>query len=103
MSYAIVWSGNEGPDQVGKATVDEHRLRLSGGSSTGSRNEVDVPCAELSDVYIERSTPPKHPWEPVLVLVTRQGERFAIGSLEGLGALHELAERVERARPPIAC
>jgi hypothetical protein len=34
----------------------------------------------------------------VLVLVSRRGERLRISSLEGLGALHELAEELVEAR-----
>jgi len=93
MSYAVIWSANEQPDCTGGLVLTSDEIRLSG---------ADACCAlrydDLVDVYIERSAPAKHSWEPALVLVTCDGERVAVGCLEGLGALHELAERVAAIR-----
>ena len=103
MSYAVVWNTNDGPDCIGKLEL------LPGHDPAPGRRRR--PCQtqrstcrldDLDSMFLERCAPPKNSWEPALVLVTRSGDRIAIGSLEGLGALHELAESVEHGRQYIA-
>jgi len=90
MTYAVVMSRDDGPEHVGRLEFERDCLRLSGGA---------VRYDDLREVYVERrsggSTTANR---PVLVLISRQGERLRIGSLEGLGALHELAGKVAEAR-----
>ena len=91
MTYAVVVSEGDGPEQVGRLEFERDCLRLLGGST--------VRYDDLRDVYVEpRSGGSTTARRPTLVLVSRQGERLRIGSLEGLGALHELAEKVAEAR-----
>ena len=91
MTYAVVVSEDGGPEHIGRLEFERDCLRLFGGST--------VRYADLRDVYLERrSGVSPAARRPTLVLVSRHGERLRIGSLEGLGTLHELAERVAEAR-----
>lgn len=98
MTYAVRWSENDGPEFAGRLALDPGGVALSGTAAGRPVAHVGLAYADLVEVYLERSAPPKHTWEPSLVLVTREGGEVAIGSLQGLGALHELAEQVATAR-----
>jgi len=102
MSYAIVWSENDQPEHAGRLDLTGSGVLLWGNGLGPAEARRELRYDELMEVYLERSSPAKLPWEPALVLVTREADRVAIGSLEGLGALHELAERVafSRGNPP---
>jgi hypothetical protein len=93
MSYAVLWSENDGPEAAGRLSVEPGGVALSGVAG-GRPAACTVQFAELADVYLERTAPPRHGWRPSLVLVTRRGDHVEIGSLQGLGALHDLAEEV---------
>jgi hypothetical protein len=101
MSYAVVWSRNGGADCIGELEVLPEMIRLLG-VGADAETEMDLSLSDVDSVYLERSAPPKHRWDPSLVLLTHRGDRIAIGSLEGLGALHELAESVEHGRQRLA-
>ena len=91
MTYAVVVSEDDGPEHIGRLEFEHDCLRLFGAST--------VRYEDLRDVYVERrSGGSSTASRPTLVLVSRQGARLRIASLEGLGALHELAERVADAR-----
>jgi len=95
MTYAVVVSEDDGPEQAGRLEFEPDCLRFSGGSR--------VRYSELGDVYVERrSGGPPTASRPALVLITRTGERLRITSLEGLGALHELAAHVASEREKAA-
>jgi hypothetical protein len=98
MTYAVLWCENDGPEFAGGLLLSGRGLKLSGTAEGRPTALRALPYDELRDVYLERSAPPKHTWDPSLVLVTRDGDRLAIGSLQGLGALHELADHVAHAR-----
>src|SRR5206468_1082887 len=83
VSYAVVWRENGGPTCVGGLVLVGAGLELSGAATR--RN---VPYDDLRELYVHRTD------KPALVLVTSAGDSFAIASLQGLGALHELADRV---------
>src|SRR5881394_2853598 len=86
MTYAVVISADDGPEQPGRLELEPDCLRFSGGSP--------VRYSDLGDVYVERRSGGSGGSRPTLVLISRDGERLRITSLEGLGALHELAEAV---------
>ena len=98
MTYAVLWSANDGPEFAGSLELTGGSVVLAGTAERqpdGQREaHREVRYDDLIDVYLERCAPAKHAWEPALVLVSRSGDQVAIGSLEGLGALHELAEHV---------
>ena len=93
MTYAVLWSENDGPEFAGRLSVEPAGVALFGTAADRPPATCDVQFAEIADVYLER-TAPRHSWHPSLVLVTTAGDRFEIGSLEGLASLHELAEEV---------
>src|SRR4051812_6095229 len=75
MSYAVLWRENGGPQVAGAVSLECGGLELSGSAAPPS-----LPYTELRELYLDRSRAPS------LVLVTSGGDRFAIGSLQGLGA-----------------
>jgi hypothetical protein len=94
MTYAVLWCENDGPELAGRLSMQEAGVALFGTAADSPPATRDVRFAEIADVYLERDAPPWHRWRPSLVLVTTAGDRVEIGSLQGLGALHELAEEV---------
>ena len=86
MTYVVTLSTAGGPAVAGRLELEADSLAFSGGAR--------VPYADLRDIYLERR--PVGP--PALVLQSRCGEELRIASLEGLGALHELAEGLVEAR-----
>jgi hypothetical protein len=98
MTYAVLWCENDGPEFAGGLLLAGRGLELTGTSEGRPAAQRAVPYDDVRDVYLERAAPRRHTWDPSLVLVTRDGDRVEIGSLQGLGALHELADRVAHAR-----
>jgi hypothetical protein len=94
MTYAVRWSENDGPEFAGRLSMEPAGVTLHGTAAGRPPASCDVRFAEIVDLYLERTAPPRHTWRPSLVLVTTAGDRVEIGSLQGLGALHELAEEV---------
>jgi hypothetical protein len=90
MTYAVAISEDDGPGRVGRLELEPSCLRFAGGKP--------VRYADLRDVYVERRSGGSPPGRPTLVVVTRGGARLQIASLEGLGALHELAESLAESR-----
>jgi hypothetical protein len=86
MTYAVVVSADDGPGLAGRLDLEADSLAFSGGSR--------VRYADLRDIYFERRTT----GAPALVLQSCTGDQLRIASLEGLGALHELAEELVEAR-----
>jgi hypothetical protein len=94
VSYAILWCENDGPEFAGRLSIKPGGVALFGTSADRPPASCDLRFAEIADAYLERTAPPRHGWRPSLVLVTTAGDRFEIGSLEGLASLHELAEEL---------
>ena len=88
MSYAVVTSANDGPQRPGGLELGRDELLFS----DGTRVRYD----DLDNVYLERRA--GHAEHPSLVLISHHGERRTIESLEGLGALHELADGIVKGR-----
>ena len=102
MSYAIVWRENNQPSYTGRLELTSAAVALIGIRSGSQQARRQFKLEDLTGAYLERSLRPKLEWVPALVLVTRKGDQVAIGSLEGLGALHELADAVASARGKVA-
>ena len=98
MSHAIVWSENDEPVFAGRLDVTPSAVVLSGTAKGRPEAHREVPFGDLAAAFLERCAPAAAVTEPALVLVTRDGDRVAIGSLEGPGALHELSDEVAWAR-----
>ncbi len=87
MTYAVRWRENGGPPFTGGLLLTDGGLEL-----TAAVTRRGVGYGELSELYFDRTA------DASLVLVTSRGDRLAIASLQGLGALHELADRLAAAR-----
>jgi hypothetical protein len=98
MTYAVRWNENDGPDHVGGLKVEGSRLVLSDAGESVETPALRVESDELADIFLERRVGGTTSGRPSLVLVTHHGSRLQISSLEGLGALHELAEQLTIAR-----
>ncbi len=98
MTYAVRWSENDGPSHAGGLTFDRGSLVLADAGESSDTPALRLRSDELADIYFERRTGGSASGRPNLVLVTHGGTRLQIASLEGLGALHELAEQLTLAR-----
>ena len=87
-SYAVVWSDN--------GTTDPGRLELLHDAFElhGRDRLLSIPFAELTGASIARRNGDRLRGLPALVLTRRTGPSVRIASLEGAGALHELATRI---------
>jgi hypothetical protein len=90
-TYAVVWSSN-GATLSGRLEILLDRFELH-----GRERPLSIPYAELTSASIARSEHDRLRGLPVLALVLRGGAALRIASLEGGGALHELAARVRTA------
>jgi hypothetical protein len=90
MTYAIMMSAGGGAATPGRVDLDPDYISFSDGRKVRYR--------DLLDIYLERR--PNEP--PALVLEPRTGDRLKLVSLEGIGALHELAEELFDARCRVA-
>ena len=101
MSYSVIWNMNNGADRAG--TLDVARRQVELREMDGNHEvQVAVRYSDLDSMFVEQSAPARNAWEPSLVLVTRGGDRIAIGLPERPGALQELAELVAHGRGRIA-
>jgi hypothetical protein len=90
-TYAVLWCGGE--------AVESGRLepRAEGLELRGRNRALSIRFADVAQVAIARGSDQRLRGLPVLSLLLRGGAALRIASLEGSGALHELAEWVERA------
>ncbi len=87
-SYAVVWTNDE-TTESGRLEVRRDGLELYGRES-----RLSLALAELTGAVISRREHDRLRGLPVLVLTPKRGPRIRIASLEGAGALHELAARL---------
>jgi hypothetical protein len=90
-SYAVVWSCVE---DVGSGRLE---ARSDGFELYGRDRRLSVRFSDLASASIARVPGERLRGLPVLVLRPRSGAPIRIGSLEGPGVLHELAQYVEQA------
>jgi hypothetical protein len=91
----VVWSEDGGPPNAGSLEVTDGHLLLAGRADSGRRLAYrDLQDARLERLYAERLS-----GRPTLVLSLRDGPVLRVASVEGGGALHELADRIAAARP----
>jgi hypothetical protein len=95
-SYAVVWQRN-GEDAVsGGLRCDRHGLHFSG------RQSLHVPLAHIRQLSIRRGPAERLRGLPVIALLLAEGKTLRVASLEGIGALHELASALQRATIPLS-
>jgi hypothetical protein len=96
-SYAVVWSSGGDDVESGRLDPFDDRFDLC-----GRGRSLSIPLAGLLSAAIARGRGERLRGLPVLVLRQRSGALVRIASLEGAGALHELAGHVERAGLAVA-
>ena len=93
--YAVLWSASGGAGS-GRLEVHPDRFELSGKSAV-----LTVPFDDVADAHIARGAGDRLSGLPVLSLRRLDGEGVRIASLEGTGALYEIARLVEGGGPPL--
>jgi hypothetical protein len=83
-SYSVIWDDGL-PPEAGRL-----ELALEGITFRGPTRELAVPFGEIESVRVAREPAERLRGKPALVL-RRGGSFLRIGSLDGLGALNELA------------
>jgi hypothetical protein len=97
MSYVVVWSENDGPLYAGRLDLARRSVLLEGTAPEVRRSCEEVSYDELGDVRVERRRGARLGGRPTLVLERRDGSRLRVASVEGGGALHELAQLLQLA------
>jgi hypothetical protein len=95
-SYAVAWSS---PSGAGSGRLESHP---TGFELHGRGSSTTVPFAGIEAAAIARGHADRLHGLPVLALDLLGGARVRIASLEGAGALHELAGLVERSGLAVA-
>jgi len=95
-NYAVLWCGCEGVIGSGGLELVADRVELS---SSGA--PVSLSLGDVRDARIARSAEDRLRGLPVLALRCARGGALRIASLEGTGALYEIAELLERAAPAL--
>ena len=88
--YAVLWCGS---DEVESGRLEPHADSFD---LRGRNGGLSVAFADVTASAIARGADERLRGLPVLALLLRGGASLRIASLEGAGALHELAELVER-------
>ena len=84
-SYGVVWDDGR-PPEAGRL-----ELAAEGISFHGAKRELAVRFDEIETVRVGRSAEERIGGRPALLLARRGSRLLRIGSLDGLGALNELA------------
>ena len=93
MSHAVVWTESN-LRFAGRLELTTEAVVLTGTAFSMAETVRELRYRDLVTVQIERRAPADLTAEPELVLLTCDGTRIAIRSLEGPGALHELTDEV---------
>lgn len=98
MTYAVTWRENGGPEYVGKLDLDGDCVELSGAAPGHRKSSLHLDAAELSDVQVRRRPGTLRAERPILVFVGRDGREVCLTPLQGLGVIHEIADRIANVR-----
>lgn len=90
-TYAVYWSEPEGQRWAGRLELAPGYAQFSGGAGHGTRRLFRIFFDEISSVQYQRGR-----------LRIQRGDRptLELGSVDGPGALHELAQRLQAALLP---
>jgi hypothetical protein len=94
-SYAVTWREETLPTYTGKLELGPSGLRFEGGSTRGRSSVQAVPYSDIVSVWIGRGREQRVQGRPVLLLERRSGGLIRIASLNGLGTIREIADRLE--------
>jgi len=96
-SFAVLWSEPRQPVRAGKLELESTGIRLEGSLGTrGARQVHRVFYEDIEAVHVGRDRRERLSGRPALVLDLAVGGPLRIGSVQGIGVLHELAERLGR-------
>ena len=94
-SYAVLWSEPQQPVRAGKLELEPTGLRLEGSlGRRGARQVHRVFYEDIAAVHVGRDGGERLAGRPSLVIELAVGGPLRIGSVQGLGVLSELAERL---------
>src|ERR1700758_4621013 len=88
-SFAVLWSESHLPARAGKLQLD-----ASGLTFEGPHFDHHVYYEDIEAVHVARHPAERLAGRPALVIDLAVGGPLRIGSLEGVGVLSELAERL---------
>jgi hypothetical protein len=88
-SFAVLWSESDTPARAGKL-----QLEPSGLTFEGPHFDHRVYYEDIEAVHVARNPSERLAGRPALVVDLAVGGPLRIGSLEGVGVLTELAERL---------
>ncbi len=91
-TYAVTWLDSLGQVHAGKLELGAEALTLEGGSARWT-----LRYDELADVHVGRGPDERIQGRPALVLRADAGETLYVSSVNGAGALAEIAERLAAA------
>jgi hypothetical protein len=94
-SYAVTWREERLPTFTGKLELGPTELRFEGGSTRGRPSVQAVRYSDIVSVWIGRGREERVQGRPVLLLERRSGRVIRIVSLNGLGTIREIADRLE--------
>jgi len=86
-SYAVCWSEGAGPRYAGRLELTDASAKLDG-AAVGLRRFESVPYSDIASVSLDAG---------ILRVGRRRDTDIDIGSVDGPGALHELADLLARA------
>ncbi len=89
-SFAVIWSDSNRSPRVGKLELDPAGLRFEG------RRTHRVSYEDIESVHVARDSTERIGGRPALVVDLAVGGPLRIGSVNGVGVLSELAERLGR-------
>jgi hypothetical protein len=89
-SFAVIWSDSNRSPRAGKLELERAGLRFEG------RRTHRVFYEDIESVHVARNGTERIAGRPALVLDLAVGGPLRIGSVDGVGVLSELAERLGR-------
>ena len=94
-SYAVLWSEPGQPVRAGKLELELESLRFEGALGSRSPRHIHrVAYEDIDAVHVGRGPRERLAGRPALVLDRFVGGPVRIGSVQGVGVLNELAERL---------
>jgi hypothetical protein len=93
MSYAVLWSEQEGPAHAGKLELCPGSLVLHGLNGSG-RIRREFSLDDVVSLRIGRGRGERLGGRPVVMLQLTEGRTLRLATLSGAGALHEIVDHV---------
>jgi hypothetical protein len=91
-SYAVYWNEGSGVRHAGRFDLEPGYGQLVGQAKNGTRTRIRVLFADIASVRYRSGR---------LSVERREQPALEIGSVDGPGALHELADRLRAAALPV--